>query len=66
MGSDDLLALVDHHFQAANSEIYFGRNVIDALVTGIDEAVDDHEMKSKSYRRTGPALLACAPWFTDK
>jgi hypothetical protein len=45
---------------------FFGRDVLQGLVAGIDDFLVLREDRWRRYRSFGPALLACAPWIDDE
>lgn len=45
---------------------FFGRDVLQGLVAGIDDFLALREDRWRRYRSFGPALLACAPWIDDE
>jgi hypothetical protein len=46
---------------------YFGRNVVQGLIDGIDDFVNQRQPRWErdGYRVGAPAMLACSPWVND-
>lgn len=46
---------------------YFGRNVLDHLIEGIDDFVHEHQPRweRRTYRVGAPVMLGCSPWAND-
>jgi hypothetical protein len=47
---------------------FFGKNVLQGLVTGIEDFVNERQprWKRRTHRVGAPALLGCSPWVNDK
>lgn len=50
---------------AEGNSAYFGRNVLHGLVDGIDEFVEQRQIRWRRFRSLGPAMLASAMWIDD-
>lgn len=47
---------------------FFGQNVLEGLVTGIDDFVHERQPRWErgTYRIGAPVLLGCSPWVSDR
>ena len=65
---DDLYLDFDVELRAEEgNRAFFGRNVLQGLVDGVDDFVHERQPRweRRSHRVGAPVLLACSPWVND-
>lgn len=48
------------------NDAYFGRNVLAGLVDGIDDFIEERQVRWRGFRSVGPTLLGSAMWIDDE
>ncbi len=59
----------DDHFRVGSEEgndAFFGREVLQGLIDGIDDFLHSRQPRWRRYRSIGPALLGAAMWINDE
>ncbi len=59
----------DDHFPVGSEEgndAFFGREVLQGLIDGIDDFLHSRQPRWRRYRSIGPALLGAAMWINDE
>jgi hypothetical protein len=66
-GDDLYLDFSVERAQEPGNRVYFGRNVLQGLVDGIDDFVHERETRweRRSHRVGAPVMLGCSPWISD-